>query len=367
MRNAVTQFSRIFVGVLFIISGLIKLNDPVGFSFKLEEYFSEPVLNLPFLMPLALSLAVILVIAEVILGVMLLIGYKRKFTLWSLLAMIVFFTFLTFYSAYFNKVTDCGCFGDALKLTPWESFTKDVVLLVLIVIIMINRDLIRPLFSNKINGIITLVSLILCGFMAYYVLNHLPIKDFRAYKIGTNIPQGMEIPDGAPRAEIEMVFIYNVDGENREFTEADLMDLPEGATFVDRRDKVLSLGYVPPIHDFTMERNGTDYTAELMNEPKLLMFVMYDLSKADQKGLEVLNKLAEDAFAKGYRIAAMTSSTEDQIKAVQQTFGHSFEYFFCDATTLKTIERANPSLVVLKNGTITDKKHWKDAEALQLD
>jgi len=177
----------------------------------------------------------------------------------------------------------------------------------------------------------------------------------------------MEIPEGAPRAEIEMVFVYNVNGENREFTEADLMELPDGAEFVERRDKVLSAGYVPPIHDFTMERNGTDYADQLLAEPKMLMFVMYDLTKADENGLAMLNDLAEKAFAKGYRIVAMTSSAEGDIAAVQQKFGHDFEYYFCDATTLKTIERANPSLVVIKNGTITDKKHWKDADDLNLD
>lgn len=131
MKNIITQFSRIFVGVLFIISGLIKLNDPVGFSYKLAEYFGEPVFNLPFLVPFSLTLALFLVIVEVLLGIMLLIGYKSKFTIWSLLLMIVFFTFLTFYSAYFDVVKDCGCFGDALHLTPWQSFTKDVVLLFL--------------------------------------------------------------------------------------------------------------------------------------------------------------------------------------------------------------------------------------------
>ena len=135
MKNAITQFSRIFVGILFIISGLIKLNDPVGFSYKLAEYFSEPVFNLPIFVPFALAIALFLVILEVVLGVMLLIGYKTKFTVWSLLILIVLFTFLTFYSAYFNVVKDCGCFGDALKLTPWESFTKDVVLLVFILIL----------------------------------------------------------------------------------------------------------------------------------------------------------------------------------------------------------------------------------------
>ena len=140
--------SRIFVGVLFIISGLIKLNDPVGFSFKLGDYFAPEVLNLPFLEPYALVIAILVVILEVLLGVMLIVGYAKKFTLWSLLLMIVFFTFLTFYSAYFNKVTDCGCFGDALKLTPWESFSKDVVLLILILFLYKGSRYIQPFFSK---------------------------------------------------------------------------------------------------------------------------------------------------------------------------------------------------------------------------
>jgi uncharacterized membrane protein YphA (DoxX/SURF4 family) len=119
-----TGFSRIFVGVLFIFSGLIKLNDPMGFSFKLEEYFSPDVLNLPFLMPFALAFALFVVIFEVVLGVALLLGWQKKLTLWALLLLIIFFSFLTFYSAYYNKVTDCGCFGDAIKLTPWEVLPK---------------------------------------------------------------------------------------------------------------------------------------------------------------------------------------------------------------------------------------------------
>src|SRR5690606_2645726 len=129
------HLSRIFVGILFIISGFIKLNDPLGFAYKLQEYFGSDVLNIPFLDPYALMISIVVVVFEVVLGVFLLVGYKPKFTVWSLLIMIVFFTFLTFYSAYFDKVKDCGCFGDALKLTPWESFTKDIILLVLILIL----------------------------------------------------------------------------------------------------------------------------------------------------------------------------------------------------------------------------------------
>ena len=136
--------SRIFVGILFIISGFIKLNDPLGFSYKLQEYFSAEVLNITFLEPYALAISIIVVVFEVVLGVFLLIGYKPKFTVWSLLIMIVFFTFLTFYSAYFDKVKDCGCFGDALKLTPWESFSKDVVLLVFVIILFVGKSLHKP-------------------------------------------------------------------------------------------------------------------------------------------------------------------------------------------------------------------------------
>ena len=139
--------SRIFVGILFIISGFIKLNDPLGFSYKLQEYFSAEVLNITFLEPYALAISIIVVVFEVVLGVFLLIGYKPKFTVWSLLIMIVFFTFLTFYSAYFDKVKDCGCFGDALKLTPWESFSKDVVLLVFVIILFVGKSYISQLFK----------------------------------------------------------------------------------------------------------------------------------------------------------------------------------------------------------------------------
>src|SRR5690606_19355086 len=187
MRNIITQFSRIFVGLLFIISGYIKLNDPIGFSFKLEEYFSQGVLNMEFLIPLSLTIALFMVIFEVVLGVILLLGYKVKFTVWSLLLMIVFFTFLTFYSAVTGKVTDCGCFGDALKLTPWQSFFKDLVLLGFILILFFKKEYIHPIFSNRIRFITSSVTLLLCIFYAIYVLNHLPVIDFRPYKVGANI------------------------------------------------------------------------------------------------------------------------------------------------------------------------------------
>lgn len=366
MKNSITQFSRLFVGILFIISGLIKLNDPVGFSYKLAEYFSEPVFNMPFLVPLSLALSLFIVILEVVLGVMLLIGYKSKFTIWSLMFLIIMFTFLTFYSAYFNVVKDCGCFGDALKLTPWQSFTKDIVLLFFILILFFNLKLIKPLFNSKTQNTLALVSIALCAYMGYWVLNHLPLKDFRPYQVGNNIQKGMEIPEGAAKSVVEMVFIYKVKGVDTEFTEKDLMNIPEGATFVDRKDKVITEGYVPPIHDFTMEKDGSDYKDELLLEPKLMVFVTYDLITSNSVGMQKLEKLSQQAKAKGYKVIAMTASTTDEIEKIKKEFGYTFDFYFCDAITLKTIERANPSIVILDKGTIKQKVHYNDIEKLKL-
>lgn len=362
----IAQLSRFFVGILFIISGLIKLNDPMGFSFKLEEYFSEGVLNLPFLFPYALSIAVILVIAEVLLGVALLTGFKRKWTLVLLFLMIVFFTFLTFYSAYFNKVTDCGCFGDAIPLTPWGSFTKDIVLLVLILIIIKYKQIITPVFNKKTNSSIMLVTLILCGFMGYWVLNHLPLKDFRAYKVGTNIVEGMSIPDDAPRAEYQITFYYEINGKEQKFSDKELGNLPEGAKFIRREDKLISEGYQPPIHDLTMDKDGENYLDEMMAEPKLVLIISYDLDRADDKGLASLKDFANKAIIKGYKVIGLTASSEEKTEKTIQKYQLPFEYYTCDGTTLKTIERANPSIVIVENGVIVEKKHWNDSDSMHL-
>ncbi|MFD2890505.1 BT_3928 family protein [Flavobacterium chuncheonense] len=368
MKNIITQISRILVGVLFIISGLIKLNDPIGFSYKLEEYFNANVLNMEFLIPFALLIACFVVIFEVVLGVMLLLGFKPKFTVWSLLAMIVFFTFLTFYSAYFNKVTDCGCFGDALKLTPWESFTKDVILLFFILILFVNQKLINPLLSKPAMNLTVFAAYSLCLFMAFYVYQHLPLKDFRAYKVGTNIQKGMEIPEGAEKSEYEMIFIYKVNGVDTEISYADVManKVPAGAEFVDRKDKLIKQGYVPPIHDFTIEKDGNDYTESVLEEPKVVLFVAYDLNKSKEKGMKLLEEFNQKAAAKGYTVIGLTSSNPELIALTKHRYNQNFDYYFCDATTLKTIERANPSIVILEKGNIVQKAHFNDIDKVEL-
>lgn len=366
MKNFITQFSRLFVGILFIISGLIKLNDPLGFSYKLDEYFSTSVFNMPVFVPYTLAIALFLVILEVVLGVMLLIGYKTKWTIWSLLLLVILFSFLTFYSAYFDVVKDCGCFGDALHLTPWQSFSKDLILLFFILIIFYNQKNIKPLFTNKIQNVLVLMSIVLSSFMGYWVLNHLPLKDFRPYKVGTNIQKSMEIPDNAPKSVVEMIFIYKVNGVDKEFTEKDLMNLPEGAEFVDRKDKVIVQGYIPPIHDFKLDLNGEDKTGTILSKEKTLLIVAYDLEKANLAGLQKINEIHKKAVEKGYYVALLTGSSPDVIAISKKKYNFTFDIHYCDATALKTIERANPSFIILNSGTVIQKVHYNDYNDLKL-
>ena len=357
--------SRILVGVLFIISGFIKLNDPVGFSFKLEEYFSQGVLDLPFLEPYALAISIFVVVFEVLLGVMLLIGFRVKFTVWSLLLMIIGFTFLTFYSAYFNKVTDCGCFGDAIKLTPWESFTKDIILLVLIVLLFIGQKFIKPLFSSMGIRVVMALSLVFCVLYCNHVLNHLPVIDFRPYKIGANIIDGMSVPDNAAKPIHDYAWKFNVNGEEKVIvTQGDYPQVD--GEFIDVETTEVQKGYEPPIHDFTIEQNGEDFTASLMNEPKLFMVVAYDLRKTNEEVYSELKKSADEAASHGYKVIGMSASNTEQTGKLIKDHQLNFEFYFTDETTLKTIVRSNPGVLVLEKGTIKQKVHYNDLEDLEL-
>ncbi|MFS4417193.1 BT_3928 family protein [Maribacter sp. 2307ULW6-5] len=355
--------ARIFVGVLFIVSGFIKLNDPMGFSFKLEEYFSPSVLDLEFFTPYALTISIIVVVVEVILGVMLLLGFKTKFTLWSLLAMIVFFTFLTFYSAYFNKVTDCGCFGDAIKLTPWESFTKDVVLLVLIVLLFYGMKYIKPLFSPLVGKVVLGVSLLASAAYAHHVLNHLPVLDFRPYEIGKNLEEGMGIPEGAPKPIFEYEWMFDVNGKEEVYvTNGDYPNVD--GEFIGVETTEIQKGYEPPIHDFTIEQEGVDHAEALLREPKLVMVVAYDLRKADRPQFQAIKTVTDDALQNGYKVIGMSASSSEQTKELKAEYNLNFDFYFTDETTLKTIVRSNPGVLVLERGTVVQKVHYNDLDEL---
>ncbi|MGK0412413.1 MAG: putative membrane protein YphA (DoxX/SURF4 family) [Polaribacter sp.] len=315
------QLIRIIVGVLFIFSGFVKLVDPVGSQYKFEEYFSEGVLNLEFLIPYALPFAIFLVISEIVLGVALLVGWRAKFTVRSLMLMILLFLFLTGYSAYYNKVTDCGCFGDAIKLKPWETFIKDVVLTLFILFLSYKTRLIKPIKNTFLPGKLVLLSLIISSFIAYYVLAHLPIIDFRPYAIGKNITEGMQ---------------YKDDGE------------------------------LPPVHDFMLENSQNDLAPQILKMEKVMLVISYSFEKAEYAGFPEIKKIADQAIKKGYKVYGVSASFSEIIQLAKKKYQLPFEVLFCDETTLKTMIRANPGVMILNKGTVVDKKNWNDLDGLEL-
>ncbi|SNS10858.1 BT_3928 family protein [Dokdonia pacifica] len=361
------HMARFFVGALFIFSGFIKLNDPLGFSYKLQEYFAPEVLNLEFLSPYALLISIGLVISEVLLGIALLIGYRKKLTLWLLLAMIVFFTFLTFYSAYFNKVTDCGCFGDAIPLVPWESFIKDLVLLVCILFLLFFQKHIRPIFKNKIvqNSIIFL-SFAACMCFGYYVLMHLPWLDFRAYKEGSNIAKNMEIPEGAPEAIFDYHWKFNVNGKEKIVTTSGGYPQVEGE-FIGYETEQVQEGYIPPVHDFTIEKGDENFTTTFLEKENVIVIVAYNIDKTEREGYYNIKKVTEEAIRKGYTVIGLTSSSPSVHEPFVRDYKLPFDFYYTDETTLKTIVRASPGIVSMDKGTILQKLHYNDASDLILN
>ncbi|MDN3492811.1 BT_3928 family protein [Winogradskyella bathintestinalis] len=361
----IVQISRILTGVLFIISGFIKLNDPLGFSYKLQEYFGSDVLNIEFLIPYALGISVIVVVFEVVLGVFLLIGYKPKFTVWSLLLMIVFFTFLTFYSAYFDKVKDCGCFGDALKLTPWESFTKDIILLVLILILFLGVKHIKPIFTKLPTTVIALLTFIASLWFGYHVLMHLPAIDFRAYAIGKNLQNQMTTPEGAPKAVSEYTWTFKINGEEQEFVTNGSYPQVEGE-YVGVETEVVDEGYIPPIQDFTIESDDEDLTDYFLEKDNLVIITMYAISKGEVEGIAKLKSFSEKALKKGYTVIGLTSSGSADKAWIKAEYNLNFDFYLCDEKVVKTIVRANPGVIILNKGTVIDKAHWNDIEDVDL-
>lgn len=359
------NISRILVGALFIFSGLIKLNDPLGMSYKLQEYFSPDVLNIPVFEHYALMIAIIMVVLEVVLGVFLLIGYKRKFTVWSLFVLIVFFTFLTFYAWYFDKVKDCGCFGDFLKLKPLESFIKDLVLLVLILVLIIGITYIKPIFGKFVTTLIALFGFVASLWFGYHVLMHLPTWDFRAYKIGNNIQEGMSIPEDAPKPEIEYYWKFNVNGEEQVITTNGSYPNVNG-DFVSVDTKVIKEGYQPKILDFSIESEDEDVTEYFLNQDNLIIVVSYSLEKIERDGALKLKALQDEANKKGYKIIGLTASGKEAKEQINKAYKLGFEWYLCDEKALKTVVRSNPGILELDKGTVKQKVHWNDIEDLEL-
>ncbi len=357
---------RLFVGLLFIFSGLIKINDPLGFSYKLEEYFD--VFHIAFFDGFAVPIAIILCSLEIILGFALLIGIRGKQTAWGLLLLIIFFAFLTFYSAYFKVVQTCGCFGDAIVLTPWQSFSKDLVLLLLIIVIFLWRRSINPLFAAKTGTSLLVAFVVLTVGFGLYTYNFLPVIDFLPYKIGANIPGEMSIPPGAQPDQYEVIFTLKnkKTGESKKMSNTEYMSTKiwkdnnwEVKGTSDGR--LIKEGFTPKIRDLTInDAQGTDYTKELLANPFYnLIIVAYNLDETDTAAMERLNALAIN-LQQNYntRTVMLTSNSAESAGAFAKQHRLVFEIFYGDEVPLKSMVRANPGILLMKGGTVINKWHY---------
>ncbi|MBI3141436.1 MAG: DoxX family protein [Bacteroidetes bacterium] len=348
--KAITNLARLLVGVLFIFSGFIKANDPMGFGYKLEEYFE--VFGTLWLVPLAMWMAIAICVVEVALGIMLLLGQAPRTVNRLLLAMILFFTFLTFYSAYFNKVTDCGCFGDAIPLTPWQSFAKDLAVLGLILLLLRGQKHIKPLLPSGMGNKLTAVAALASLAFPVYTYRYLPAIDFRPYKVGTDIAQKMK---SIREPVIEIVFVYEKNGQEIEIPMDQLGNYPDldSYTYIDRRDKVIDPGVPAPIHDFVfLDKQGVDVTDTFLNNPGYkLLTIQYDLERADSDKHPALLALEKELARQQVSTYHLTAGTTDQVA----TLGGGLGYLQADKTMLKTVIRSNPGLVLFHGTTILAK------------
>jgi hypothetical protein len=400
--TVLTTISRVLVGVLFIVSGLIKANDAVGFSYKLEEYFEvfgegfscnqskaveqtaecppdettsaqidttvkkesvlKPVFDL--FKSIALPLAIIICIVEVILGFTTLLGTHVRLSLWLLFSLIIFFSFLTFYSACCNKVTDCGCFGDALKLTPWESFSKDIILLFFIMFIYIGRDSIYPAFGDTLMKILLVLIVIASIAFPIYTYRNLPVVDFRPYKIGSDIKAGMELAPDAPRDSVVMIFIYEKGGVKKEFTMEEVVKGKVDSTykFKCRIDRKVREGVKPKIHDFTISAtNGDNITDILLSDPDYnFVLICHDLGKTNTSVQGKVNDFFSLCKKDKVKFIAITSSGKEAIDKFKAENKNEYDFYIADDTMLKTMIRSNPGLILLKKGVVVDMWHYNN-------
>jgi uncharacterized membrane protein YphA (DoxX/SURF4 family) len=360
--NIFLQIGRILVGVVFVFSGFVKAIDPLGSSYKIEEYlrtfggFFESLADYAF--PLAIALSTI----ELLIGLNLI--FKIHLNLTKILALVFMgiMTPLTLYIAIKNPVTDCGCFGEALVISNWASFFKNVVLTGIIILMEVYQSKFRPFLSLKVQHVGAVTFIVIGVLLSVYSYRHLPMIDFLPYKIGVNIPKAMEIPDNAPSDEYKTTFIYEKDGIQKEFT---LENYPKGDSswvFVDQKTELISKGYKAPIHDFSiMNAQFDDITQQVLNFPgETYLIIMYDLSETSEDGARKAEMLYQKYKKTGVKFYALTGSSDADVQKFKDKTDVTFPFWKTDPTVLKTMIRANPGLILLKKGTVMGKWNWRN-------
>ncbi len=354
---------RILVGLLFIYSGFVKGIDPLGSNYKFIDYFNA--FHMSWMGGTALFFSFLLSLAEFLIGICLFLNIKTKWAAWGSLLFMLVFTPLTLILAIKNPVTDCGCFGDALVLSNWETFWKNVILLALTLVIFYNKHKFKSIFNLLEQSILLVCTLIFMLCIEFYCYRHLPILDFRPYAIGNNITEGMTVPEGAPHDEFKITLKYKNKntGEIKEFTEE---NYPWQDTvnweYASSTEKLVKEGYKAPIHDFVIEHPELgDITQDILQDNGYtFLAIAYNINHTNAANQEKLNRLAAYAQEKGYRFYGLSASVGDDLQKYKEA--HQVNYDFCstDEIQLKTIVRSNPGLVLLREGTVLNKWGHRD-------
>lgn len=346
--------SRVIIGLLFIFSGTVKAIDPQGSAYKFSDYFQA--FNLMFLHRLALPLAILLFTAEFLAGLSVLSGYRQKTGIWMVMILMFIFTPLTFVLAVLNPVSDCGCFGDAVHLTNWQTFGKNIIILFLAIIVFAGRNQFSPVRSARKEWFAILAAGLLFIVFSLMNIRYLPLIDFLPYKAGTSIREGMKIPEGKPVDQYRTTFIYEKDGIRKEFTIDNYPANDSSWIFLDQRSVLVRKGYQPLIHDFSLSSiTGENLTDEVLNnEGYTLLMISKKLGEADPGKIRKGIDLGNECHAHGIQFWILTSSGTEEV----MRFGNTGLFLMADETTLKTMSRANPGYHLLKGGIIMGKWSW---------
>ena len=354
--DIVTTVCRFVLAVVFIFSGFVKAIDPLGTQYKIQDYLDAFGWTgvFPDFVPFLAS--ALLGILEFCLGVYLFFGIRRIIAPRAVVAVMAIMTPLTFWLALDNPVSDCGCFGDAVVLSNWETFWKNVVLLAMSLVVLKWRKRVFPLVTTRFDWLIALYGFIYIFCMTIYCYRELPVFDFRPYHVGADIRAGMEIPEGKEPTVYETRFILQKEGEEKEFT---LDNYPDSTwTFVDSRTIVKKQGYEPPIHDFSMisYEDGEDLTDQVLDDENYTFLLMaHQLRLADESKNDLINELYDYCLEYGYAFYCLTASSDEDILEWQENTGAEYPFCLMDDITLKTMIRSNPGLILLKEGKVIQK------------
>ena len=353
--------SRIIIGLVFIFSGVVKAIDPMGSAYKFHDYFQA--FHLGFLNNLSLTLAILLCTVEFISGFSLLTGFRQKAGIRVVATLLVIFTPLTFILALTNPVSDCGCFGDAIHLTNWQTFGKNIVLFLLLIVLFTGKNQIKSILAKTTEWIIIIIATVLFVIFSLANLRYLPVIDFLPYKSGVKIADKMMIPDGVPGDEYSTTFIYEKNGVKKNFNLSNYPADDSTWIFVDQKSVLVKKGYEPPIHDFIITAlNGEDLTQNILSYSGYsVLMITKKLSEAGQRSLTEGFKLGNYCMANEINFYILTSSGTDEVR----TYENGLNFCSADETTLKSMVRANPGFILLKDGTIIGKWSWANVPKME--